>query len=160
MTEKKSFDDVYKSLNNWLEDVKSHEVNQLVEIVEEAKALVGAAESLSQERVTQFISNFKYDLKEFVQQWQDDSQHSIYLGLLNETWWDTIAKTADKAQIEWAELPDDFAHDGIYRKGDFIGFGQLTCCQCSEVLTISHFSQVGECPQCGNDEFNRVPLSP
>jgi len=160
MAEKKGIDDIYQRLDSWLKDIKEHEVNQLVEIVEEAKALAMAAESLSQERIEQFMSNFKYDLQEFINQWKTDSEHSIYIGLLNETWWDTVAKTADKTQIEWAELPDDIAHQGIYSKGDYIGFGQLKCCKCQEVLTISHRSVVGECPHCAHDKFNRVPLSP
>lgn len=159
MTDKTTFDEIYQKLSGWLDDVKNHELNQLVEVVEEAKGLASAAESLSEERIKQFISNFQYDLKEFNDQLQQDSKHSVYIGLLNETWWDTVAKAADQTQIEWAELPDDFAHDGVYKKGDFIGFGRLKCCQCEEELTISHFSEVGECVNCRHGEFVRLPLS-
>ncbi|WP_448552272.1 zinc ribbon-containing protein [Thalassotalea montiporae] len=160
MAEHNQLDTIYQKLSNWLQDIQQHEVRQLIDVVEEAKALAHAAESLSQERVGQFVDNLKYDLKEFSEQWQQDSAHSIYLGLLNETWWDSLAKAADKSQIEWAELPDDFAHDGIYQSGDYIGFGVLVCRQCDASLTISHFSQVASCAKCGHDKFYRQPLSP
>lgn len=159
MADKTTFDNIYQKLSDWLDDVKDHEVNQLVAIVEEAKGLAIAAETLSEERIKQFVDNFQYDLKEFSEQWQNESKHSLYLGLLNETWWDTLSKAADQTQIEWAELPDDFAHDGVYKKGDFIGFGRLKCCSCSEELTVSHFSEVGECAHCGHGEFTRQPLN-
>lgn len=153
-------ENIYQRLHSWLTDVNDHEVKQLVEVVEEAKSLALAAESLSEERVTQFVANFKYDIQEFFQHWRETSDNSVYLGLLNETWWDTLAKAADKTQIEWAELPEDFAHDGVYKSGDVIGFGVLECCECHHQLTVSHFSEVPECSECGHQEFNRLPLSP
>ncbi|WP_448210908.1 zinc ribbon-containing protein [Colwellia sp. MEBiC06753] len=158
MAEKTQLDEVYSKLNTWLNDVKDHEITELVDIVEQAKLLVKAAENLSEERMRQFIDNFRYDLADFIDQWQQESEHSVYLGLLNETWWDTVAKAADTTQIEWAELPDDFKHQGVYHTGDYIGFGQLKCRECGELLTISHFSQVSDCTHCGHNSFTRLPL--
>lgn len=152
--------DIYQKLSHWLEDVKQHEVTQLVDFVEQAKQLAIAAESLPSERVSQFVDNFRYDLTEFGKQWQKDSEHSVYLGVLNETWWSTLAKMTDTTQIEWHELSDDFAHDGIYHSGDIIGFGELECCHCHEKVMITHRSEVVDCLSCGKKKFVRHSLSP
>ena len=154
------FSNVYEQLHHWLDDVNNHEITSLIELVEQAKKYAIAAESLPQERVTQFISNLKCDLLEFGQQFEHEANKSLYLRLLKESWWQRVADISDKTQIEWAELPDDFSHAGVYHTGDFIGFGRLKCCHCHETITIFHFSEVICCSKCGHNAFNRLPLAP
>ena len=60
----------YDQLIEWFDDIKQHEITGIVDVVEKAKAIVIAAESLPEEKVKQFVENFKYDLKEFYQQYQ------------------------------------------------------------------------------------------
>jgi len=74
--------------------------------------------------------------------------------------WASIAHLTDKSQVEWAELVDDFEHDGIYKIGDTIGFGELVCQQCNEKTHIMHASEVVVCVKCGGDTFTRLPLDP
>ncbi|WP_286265649.1 zinc ribbon-containing protein [Thalassotalea atypica] len=156
----KGFQEVFVQMSNWLEEVKRHEVTKMVEFVEQAKLYAKAAEALPEERVGQFIENLKFDLSEFYQHWQSDREHSIYLGLMNESWWATLAEMTDKSQVEWAELSDDFAHDGVYKAGDFIGFGELECKQCHQVHLYTHFSEVLECTECGHNQFGRKAAAP
>lgn len=151
---------LYEKMSQWFTDVKEHEITKIVEVVATAKALLVAAESLPEERVRQFIDNFKYDLQEFYQQNQSQAQHSVYLGLLNEEFWDTLAQMTDRSQVEWTELCDDLEHQGVYHSGDVIGFGILECQQCHENLTISHLSEVDDCLACGGKSFVRHGLTP
>ncbi|WDE13350.1 zinc ribbon-containing protein [Thalassomonas haliotis] len=161
MAENKSgFERVYENLSAWFTDIKAHEITKVVEVVETAKGLLAAAESLPEERVRQFLDNFRYDLREFYRQNQSQAQHSVYLGLLNEEFWDTLAKMTDRSQVEWTELCDDLEHQGVYHSGDFIGFGVLECQHCHEKLTVSHFSEVADCMVCGGKSFVRHGLTP
>ena len=80
--------------------------------------------------------------------------------MLNETFWSNLAQLTDKSQVEWAGLVADFEHDGIYKAGDVIGFGELVCQQCDEKIHIMHVSEVGVCAKCGGDSFTRLPLDP
>ena len=114
--------EVYQELNNWLDEMKSIQKPKITQLVKQAKLYIEAAENMSQEKVNQFTDNLKYDLHDFYQQNQSQAQHSIYLGLLNETLWSNLAQLTDKSQVEWAELMDDFEHDGIYKTDDIIGF--------------------------------------
>ena len=68
MSDKNMFADFYQNLAEWLTDVKKNEVTQAVELIEHAKVLVKAAEEIPEEKIKQFIENFKYDLNEFYQQ--------------------------------------------------------------------------------------------
>ncbi len=160
MTNKNNFNDFYHRLATWLSDVKKHELTHVVELVEQAKVVLKAAESIPEEKVKQFVDNFKYDLHEFYQQNQEEAKHSIYLGLLNESFWALLVKITDKSQVEWAELCEDFEHKGDYQKGDAIGFGLLECKKCHKNLLISHLSTVHECLHCGHEHFIRHSLTP
>jgi hypothetical protein len=154
------FADIYRKLNAWLEEVKEEQKPHIDEFVKQAKLFADAAETMSEEKLQQFTDNLKYDLHDFYKLNQTQAKNSVYLGLLNETLWDNLAKLTDKSQVEWAELVDDFNHDGLYKTGDFIGFGELQCDQCDEKTTIMHFSEIGDCIHCGSTDFIRLPLNP
>jgi hypothetical protein len=152
--------EIYQDLSNWLDEMTEIQKPKIVELLKQAKLYAKAAEDMSEEKVNQFTENLKYDLHDFYQQNQSEAQHSTYLGLLNETLWSTLAQLTDKSQVEWAELVEDFEHDGIYKAGDMIGFGELVCLNCDESKHIVHFSEVTECVKCGGSTFTRVPLAP
>ena len=154
------FADIYQKLNNWLVEIKAEQKPHLDEFIKQAKLYAGAAEEMSEEKLQQFADNLKYDLYDFYKLNRAQVKHSLYLGLLNEALWDTLAKLTDKSQVEWAELVEDFNHDGLYKSGDFIGFGKLQCEQCDETITILHFSEIADCAYCGSTDFIRLPLNP
>lgn len=154
------FTSTYKKLALWLDDINQHEITNIVELVAQAKKYAGAAESLSEHKLQQFIDSFRYDLHEFYQQNQAQLQHSIYLTLLNEVLWGKLAQLTDKSQVEWSELLTDLQHQGKYYSGDMIGFGELQCLQCQNKLMIVHLSEVTSCIHCQGREFIRLPLKP
>lgn len=158
--EQEYFSQFYSRLSSWLTDVKRNEITHIVELVEHAKTVALAAEQIPEEKLQQFISNFIFDLREFYLQNQQQMQHSIYLDLMSESFWAVMANITDKSQVEWAELTDDFKHDGLYQTGDMIGFGQLECTQCKKTLLISHLSEIGDCLYCGHHYFFRKSLTP
>ncbi|MBU2923878.1 zinc ribbon-containing protein [Colwellia sp. 1_MG-2023] len=152
--------EIYQDLSNWLEEMTESQKPKVIELVKQAKLYAKAAEEMSEEKVNQFTDNLKHDLHDFYLQNQSEAKDSTYLGLLNETLWSTLAQLTDKSQVEWAELVEDFEHDGLYKVGDFIGFGELACQQCGDKQHIVHFSEVTECVKCGGDSFTRLPLDP
>ncbi len=151
---------VYHKLNAWLNEVKSERKPRIDEFLKQAMLYTKAAEQMSEEKLTQFMVNLKYDLYDFYQQNQSQVKHSVYLGLLNEALWENLAQLTDKSQVEWAELIEDFTHEGNYQVGDMIGFGQLHCRLCDHSITIMHYSEVAPCANCGGKSFTRLPLNP
>lgn len=154
------FTQINKKLAQWLADVKQSELLDINEFIDQAKQFLSAAESIPEENVKQFLVNLKYDLSDFYQQTREEAKHSIYLGLMGEIWWQTLSNLTDKSQIEWAELEDDFAHDGFYHSGDVIGFGILSCQHCYSEMHVTHFSTIIDCIECGHSTFIRKPLEP
>jgi hypothetical protein len=152
--------EIYQDLSNWLDEMKELQKPKIIELVKQAKLYAKAAEDMSEEKVNQFTDSLKHDLYDFYQQSQLEVKNSTYLGLLNETLWSNLAQLTDKSQVEWAELVEDFEHDGLYKVGDFIGFGELVCQTCGEQQHIMHFSEVTECVKCGGSTFTRLPLDP
>lgn len=152
--------DVYQSLSDWLDEMKEIQKPRVNELVNQANLYAKAAEGMTEEKLGQFVDNLKYDLHDFYQQNQTEIKHSIYFDLLNEKMWASLAHLTDKSQVEWAELVDDFEHDGIYNVGDVIGFGELVCQKCEEKTHIMHVCEVVACVNCGGDSFTRLPLDP
>jgi hypothetical protein len=148
----------YEKLISWFKSLKEHDVKSLSEVIAQAKKYLAENENLSEEKIKQFLDNLAYDLTQFYQQSKAEAQHSLYLELLKETLWDELAKITDVAQVEWAELNDDFKHQGIYKVGDVIGFGVLVCQQCQYEVEYTHVSEVIPCPQCQNTSFTRHSL--
>jgi hypothetical protein len=161
MTEKKEYlMEVYQNLSDWLDEVKEIQKPRVDELIKQAKLYAKAAEGMTEDKLNQFTDNLKYDLHDFYTQNQTEIKHSIYLNLLNESLWSNLAQLTDKSQVEWAELEEDFEHDGVYKVGDIIGFGELVCQQCNEKTHIMHASEVTVCVNCGGDTFTRLPLDP
>ena len=152
--------ELYQNISKWIEDTKEHEITQIVDVVEQAKAYLIAAETIPEREVKQFIDSFIYDLNEFYRQNQTQVKNSLYLSLMNESFWQLLASMTDKSQVEWSELIDDFEHNGIYRAGDSIGFGELECQKCHQTLSITHLSQVSSCIECDGQQFIRHPMKP
>ena len=159
-SENSIFQTLYQAVVTWAEDVNQHEITDIVEKVAQSKLYLQAAEQLPEEKVKQFVDNLRFDLKEFIQQNHAQAKHSLYLGLLNESFWQNMQAITDKSQVEWSELDDDFKHHGEYKSGDFIGFGLLQCQQCQEKTTYSHAADVADCFSCGGSTFIRLPFAP
>lgn len=158
--DKSGFQDVYKQLISWIEEAKNHKLSSTTEVIEQAKKILLAAEQIPEQQLKQFVENLRYDLKDFYHQYQADVKHSIYLELLNERLWANLAQVTDKSQVEWAELVEDFQHDGIYHAGDHIGFGELQCQKCQHSVTYTHANTIADCILCGSDTFSRQSLTP
>ncbi|WP_085298015.1 zinc ribbon-containing protein [Cognaticolwellia mytili] len=151
---------VYQKLQIWLEDTSQHEIVSIIELIAQAKSILIAAEQIPEQQVKQFMDNVKYDLNEFYLQSQSDIKHSIYLDLLNESVWTSLAKITDQSQVEWTELVDDFQHEGRYHAGDSVGFGQLICQKCQYSIAYTHANVIADCIECGGKDFQRISLTP
>lgn len=152
--------EIYKKLHAWLAETKENEMHSIAELLSQAKKILIAAEQIPEQQVKQFIANLKYDLSDFYQQYQSDIKHSVYLELMNENLWSSLAHITDKAQVEWSELMDDFQHQDGYHVGDYVGFGQLQCQACQHCVTYNHPNVVMECLACGGKDFYRLSLTP
>jgi hypothetical protein len=151
---------IYDKLTLWIEDVKQHEVTNMVDVIAHAKALALAAETLPEEKVKQFINNLRYDFHQFYLHYQSDMDNSIFIGLMNESLWAKLAQMTDKSQVEWCEFYEDIQHEGQYSSGEYIGFGELECKQCHDKSSFLRFSKINNCQHCNGSHFIRNAFRP
>lgn len=161
MAEKNSkYEEFYQRASEWLDDVNNHEVKSMVKLIDTAKAYLSAAEDLTEEEVSMFLSGLKRDLNEFYLRYQGESKNSVWLASINDRFWHGLAQMTDKSQVEWTELTADFEHNGIYCRGDMVGFGIFRCNHCQHAVEVLHPSKLCECPKCSHHQFTRYSLAP
>ncbi|GGA78721.1 hypothetical protein GCM10011369_20820 [Neiella marina] len=131
--------------------------------LERAAEYVGAASDLTKDELTLMRDYLKRDFQAFADSMDPDSKThppSVWLTGISQGIWHNLMEITDKTQCEWRELSDDLKHDGVYRRGEYVGFGVLRCCNCDHVLEVYHPTQLSSCANCGHDEFAREPFEP
>ncbi len=129
--------------------------------IERANEYINAAEELTEDELSLIKKYLKRDLQAFAEKMaQADDEPSVWLGTLTESIWQGLADITDKTQLEWRELSEDLAHDGIYRAHEWVGLGVLCCTKCKHEQEIYHPTKLETCIQCGNDTFLRRPFKP
>ncbi|CAH9049507.1 hypothetical protein PSECIP111951_01279 [Pseudoalteromonas holothuriae] len=140
---------------DWVNDVKDHEVDDLVEkFIEHQSAL----KQLSQEKLALYKSYLNRDLahlKEHQKYYDDLAWQELKASI-----WYELAQLEDRTQLEWQALVQDFNHKGTYKCGEWIAMGQLVCKNCDNKLDVFYASEIMSCSECGHDEFIRKALSP
>lgn len=150
-----NYQSVFDKVYDWMKEAKNEELNSISQWVSKAEEFISAAEALSVNEYQLSVADFKQDLLGFYRQNKEDADNSLYLKSIQEGMWQHLAKMTDQSQVEWAELVDDFEHDGAYQEGDVIGFGQLICQNCAHEVDILHASTVVSCTNCGHTKFSR-----
>ena len=128
-----------------------------------AEEFLEAAGELSQEEIELMAAYLKRDLQAFADSMDPDSNSdspSIWLSSLVDTVWHALAEVTDKTQVEWRELAEDLAHDGVYRAQEWVGLGILKCTACGNQQEIYHATQLSPCSKCKGETFQRKPFKP
>ncbi len=141
--------------NRLLEEVKKRFKDapvgkRLDELVDEAAQFLHAAGELSKDEWAMLKTTIMDDLKAL-----DEQRDELPPNARVEELWKFLANMADPTQIEWRELARDFDHPQGYKSGELLGFGALRCQKCGFVMHFYHPDRIPDCPQCGNDSFQR-----
>ncbi|OUL59532.1 zinc ribbon-containing protein [Pseudoalteromonas ulvae] len=147
-----------EELHQWLSDVKKHELSQLVAYIQKGENEAKAIGHYSSEQLAQYKEYFLRDLSH----WQAHQKHYHQLALeeLKESCWYELAEVADRSQVEWFSLLEDFQHNGIYHQGEWVGIGILTCKNCGQSIHNYHPVKIDACSKCQGIYFTRQALSP
>ena len=103
----------------------------------------------------------KRDIAAFLSEENADnlSFSPMVIGIEN-TLWQWLSEITDRSQVEWHELLQDFKHHGVYKSGEIINQGKLTCNKCGHQMQIDFPGVIPDCPKCDYNEFSREPLTP
>ncbi|MBQ4838779.1 MULTISPECIES: zinc ribbon-containing protein [Pseudoalteromonas] len=141
--------------SKWFKDVKEHELKKMVdEFIKEEQRW----REFGKNKLNDYKHYFKRDLQHISQ------HHDHYQGVAWEEFKESIlyelAYLEDRTQLEWQALMSDFAHDGVYKEGEWIALGQLVCKNCGNKTDVYHTLEIKACSECGHDTFLRKALTP
>lgn len=158
MDKQNSYFDWINDLHAWLKDVEHNEMKHLIENLMQGEQKLKAFKHTSEKQLAIYQKNLLLDLSHYQ---QNKSQYNdLALQEFKETIWCELAVIADKSQLEWQSLLEDFKHNGEYHQGQWIGFGELVCKECGDITHSFHPTQISACNECGGIYFIRRALSP
>lgn len=152
---KSDYSDIFDRLFDWLSEAVKQDVINMMDIVEKARAYVQAAESLSAAEIKTMENYLLRDFTTFSKQWKSDARKSIWLVSLEGRLWQQLASLSDANKIELYEMEMDIAHQGIYRVGELVSVGVLTCNQCGQQHQVDFVEEILPCMQCNARTFTR-----
>jgi hypothetical protein len=148
------------TFQNWLGNSTNNEMKNLVHFFDRSGEWWATAKELTSDEFAQKSTYLKRDLLMFYRHYQQDMAESNFVQAIKESAWKELADMTDKAQIEWQELEQDFRHQGIYKKGEWVGMGTIVCKSCHYKMEFVHPEELPACPDCGESTFLREALAP
>ncbi|MBP2170314.1 rubrerythrin [Erwinia toletana] len=132
-------------------------------LVDNARQRLTASGELTRHEVDEVLRAVRRDLEEFARSYgenEEDLNDSVFMRVIRESVWKELADITDKSQLEWREVFQDLNHHGVYQSGEVVGLGNLVCEKCHFIRAIYTPETLTRCPECGHDQFQRLPFSP
>lgn len=143
-------------LTETLEQASQQQLQNMLEVAETFKAYLKAGKELSAYESQLFVETLKRQWTEAKEQAANDAAQQP--SMWTEELWQQLSLITDKTQVEWAELIEDFKHQGVYYQGEYVGMGRYRCSQCQQSIDYTHPTELLCCAHCGGVQFFRDGL--
>lgn len=138
-------------LTDSLNRASEQQLQNMLEFADTFKAYLKAGKDLSAYESQLFVETLK---RQFAEAHDEEQQPSMW----TEELWQQLSQITDKTQVEWAELMEDFKHQGVYYQGEYVGMGRYRCSQCQQSIDYTHPTEMLCCAHCGGVQFFRDGL--
>jgi hypothetical protein len=153
--QKSRYQSLLDNLSDWVLQSAKQDVLTMIDLVNQAKAYLQAAEDLSFEEINTLENFLLRDIKDFSQRLIDDADNSLWWQNTKYDIWQTIAQMSDRGRLEFFEMYEDVAHQGIYQVGELVAIGQLNCTKCGHSHQINGVQRIQTCIKCAGNTFSR-----
>jgi hypothetical protein len=157
--QKYSYQSLLQNLSDWIVQSAKQDLLTMVDLVNQGKAYLRAAEELSLEEIYTLENYLLRDLKAFSHRLSEDADNSLWWQNTKYEVWHTIASMSDRSKLEFFEMYEDVVHHGIYRAGELVAIGELICEECGHSHQIKAVQRIQSCIKCGCDTFSRKSSS-
>ena len=157
--QKSRYQSLLESLSDWILQSAKQDMLTMVDLVNQAKAYLRAAEDLSLDEIYTLENYLLRDLKAFSQRINEDAENSLWWLNTKYQIWQTIALMSDRSKLEFFEMQEDVSHHGTYRAGELIAIGELICDKCGHSNLIIGVQRIQSCIECAGDTFSRKTSS-
>jgi hypothetical protein len=149
--QKSGYESVLTKLTSWIKQAGKQENLSVASLFKQAKAYLRAAEDLTAEEVRTLENFLLRDLKGVGTRLDD----SLWWQNTKIELWQLIGQMSDHNQLDWFEMQEDLAHQGIYKAGELVAIGELICTQCGQSHEVTYVERILPCIECGNESFTR-----
>ena len=156
---KSRYQSLLENLSDWVLQSAKQDMLTMVDLVNQAKAYLRAAEDLSLQEIHTLENYLLRDLKTFSQHLSEDADNSLWWQNTKYEIWQTIARMSDHSKLEFFEMYEDVAHHGTYRVGELVAIGEIICDKCGHHHQINGVQRIQSCIKCDGDTFSRKTSS-
>lgn len=146
---------VFDQMYNWLEDATHHELEALIQSVEQARLYIRAMNTMAVDEVRTLehflMSEHRGVWGEITQQ----AQHSIWLDEKRHLLLSLLSQITDQHPLQLNEMRHDIAHQGVFAAGEQVASGDFACNGCGHIVKIDFVDRLSPCFECGNRQFSR-----
>lgn len=131
------------------------------EMVHNAQVLARELYALTQEEAESLGNTLKRDMQKAnraLNQQQKELKDWLNFDLLlvEDRFIELIAKSADKAWLDFRNFENEDHQASLYRSGEVCNAGTLSCNDCGNRITLTEAGQIPACPVCEHTEYYRV----
>lgn len=153
--QKSGYESLLDKLTSWMKQTGKQESMSVDNLFKQAKAYLRAAEDLSAEEIRTLENFLLRDLKGVGSRLSEQVDDSLWWQNTKIEFWQLIGQMSDHNQLDWFEMQEDLAHQGVYKAGELVAIGELVCTQCGQSHEVTYVEKILPCIECGNDSFTR-----
>lgn len=156
MAKKSHYQSMLDDLSAWLERAARDQVVSSMDVIDQAKRYLQAAEEIGEDEMDKLEYYITRDLFAFSEDWQREAERSVWLTGIRQSFWRLLGSMSDKNQLEMVEMQMDIDHRGVYHSGELIAHGTLKCLRCGHTHSVEFVEQIPPCIECANTSFSRT----
>jgi hypothetical protein len=157
---KSNYQALLDKLSDWLLQSAKQDMLNLYELIEQGKAYLHAAEALSLEEIHTLENYLLRDMLTFARALSTEADNSLWWLDTKRNVWQVMAQMADPSTLEWFELQEDVAHQGLYQAGEWVAIGELVCVRCGHHHEVRGVERIIPCIECSHQQFSRFSSGP
>ncbi len=156
-----AFDHMVENVSDTIHEAEEALAPTVDEMVHNAQILARELFALTQEEAESLGNTLKRDMQKanttLNQQGKElKDWFSFDLTLVEDRFIELIARSADKAWLDFRAFENEDHQASVYRSGEVCNAGTLCCKNCDKNITLPKSGQIPRCPVCDQDEFFRV----
>ena len=156
-----AFDHMVENVSEAIHNAEEALAPTVDEMVHNAQHIAREVFTLTQEEAESLGATLKRDMhkanKALNQQGKELKDWLNFdLTLIEDRFIDMIARSADKAWLDFRAFENEDHQASAYRSGEVCNAGSFSCSNCEHSLELSKTGQLPRCPECDQAEFYRV----
>ncbi len=156
-----AFDHMVDQVSEAIHNAEEAIAPTVEEMVHNAQLLARELFVLSQEEAESLATTLKRDMQKANKTLNQQSKElkdwlSFDLTLAEDRFIDLIARSADKAWLDFRAFENEDHQASLYRSGEVCNAGTLCCNHCGANIQLSDAGRIPRCAVCNHGEFYRV----